>query len=167
MSLFQIDTGPNAPQPTPYNLALLTSSSLGLFGSRREQLSGQFLGGRSLDRPDPIRLPVHYAKSRTSPGLRLFQPVHHPHLAGHRRRGHEVLLRLLALPRTPVELAEAELAVATKGPCESWTTGASTASAAPSSGRRRSHRDPAGSCAHTRRSPSAAAACDRPCRRPA
>src|SRR6266508_2529632 len=49
-------------------------------------------------------------------GLRPFlfcslQPVRHAHLAVHRRRGGEVLLRLLALARAPVELAEAEVAV--------------------------------------------------------
>src|SRR5262249_62142932 len=43
--------------------------------------------------------------------LRLLQPVRHPHLAVHRRRGGEVLLRLLALARASVELAEAEVAV--------------------------------------------------------
>src|SRR5262245_17266786 len=48
-------------------------------------------------------------------GLRLLQPVRHPHLAVHRRRGGEVLLRLLTLARAPVELAEAEVAVGDKG----------------------------------------------------
>jgi hypothetical protein len=43
--------------------------------------------------------------------LRLLQPEGHAHLAVHRRRGGEVLLRLLALARAPVELAEAEVAV--------------------------------------------------------
>src|SRR5262249_2270739 len=43
--------------------------------------------------------------------LYLLQPVRHPHLAVHRRRGGEMLLRLLALARAPVELAEAEVAV--------------------------------------------------------
>src|SRR5262249_19390517 len=43
--------------------------------------------------------------------LRLLQPVRHPHLAVHRRRGGEILLRLLARTRAPVELAEAEVAV--------------------------------------------------------
>src|SRR5215470_16020835 len=47
--------------------------------------------------------------------LRLLQPVRHPHLAVHRRRGGEVLLRLLALARAPVELAEAEVAVGDEG----------------------------------------------------
>src|SRR5262245_4678823 len=39
--------------------------------------------------------------------FRLLQPDLHVHLAVHRRRGGEVLLRLLALARAPVELAEA------------------------------------------------------------
>jgi hypothetical protein len=39
------------------------------------------------------------------------QPARHPHLAVHRRRGGEVLLRLLALARASVELAKAEVAV--------------------------------------------------------
>jgi hypothetical protein len=43
--------------------------------------------------------------------LCLLQPVRHPHLAVHRRRGGEALLRLLALARAPVELAEAVVAV--------------------------------------------------------
>src|SRR5215510_9476147 len=47
--------------------------------------------------------------------LGLFQPVRHPHLAVHRRRGGEMLLRLLALARAPVELAEAEVAWAMRG----------------------------------------------------
>src|SRR4029453_12220470 len=47
--------------------------------------------------------------------LRCRQPVRHPHLAIHRRRGGEVLLRLRALARAPVELAEAEMAVGDEG----------------------------------------------------
>ena len=49
--------------------------------------------------------------SSFSADLRLLQPEPHVHLAVHRRRGGEVLLRLLALARAPVELAEAEVAV--------------------------------------------------------
>src|SRR5262249_40050818 len=45
------------------------------------------------------------------PPLRLLQPVRHPHLAVYRRGGGEMLLRLFALARAPVELAEAEVAV--------------------------------------------------------
>jgi hypothetical protein len=41
-------------------------------------------------------------------GLGMLQPVRHPHLAIHGRRGGEVLLRLLALAGAPVELAEAK-----------------------------------------------------------
>src|SRR5881296_3628103 len=47
--------------------------------------------------------------------LAMLQPVRHPHLAVHRRRDGEVLLRLLALVRVPVELAEAEVAVGHEG----------------------------------------------------
>src|SRR5438445_10693453 len=47
--------------------------------------------------------------------LCLVQPVRHAHLAVHRRRGGEVLLRLLALARPPGELAEAEVAVGDEG----------------------------------------------------
>src|SRR6266566_526280 len=43
--------------------------------------------------------------------LRLLQPEPHVYLAVHRRRGGEVLLRLLSLACAPVELAEAEVAV--------------------------------------------------------
>src|SRR5262249_49153352 len=43
------------------------------------------------------------------------QPVRHPHLAVHRCRGGEVLLRLLTLARALVELAEAEVAVGDEG----------------------------------------------------
>src|SRR5262245_2778061 len=51
-----------------------------------------------------------------SPELRhlrlcLLKPVPHPHLAVHRRRGGEMLLRRLALARAPKEPAEAEVAV--------------------------------------------------------
>src|SRR5262245_3268458 len=48
-------------------------------------------------------------------GLGLLEPVRHPHLAVHRRRGCEMLLRLLALARAPVEFAEAEVAVRDEG----------------------------------------------------
>jgi hypothetical protein len=47
--------------------------------------------------------------------LRLLQPVRHAHLAVHRRRNGEVFLGLLALVRTAVELAEAEVAVGDEG----------------------------------------------------
>src|SRR5437016_1113743 len=43
--------------------------------------------------------------------LRLLQPEPHVHLAVHRGCGGEVLLRLLALTRAPVELAEAGMTV--------------------------------------------------------
>src|SRR5215831_5916418 len=43
--------------------------------------------------------------------LRLLQPVRHPHLTVHRRRGGEVLARLLALARARAQLPEAEVAV--------------------------------------------------------
>src|SRR5262245_21063574 len=45
----------------------------------------------------------------------LSKPVRHPHLAIHRRRDGEVLLRLLALVRGHVELAEGEEAVGDEG----------------------------------------------------
>src|SRR5437867_1134071 len=44
-------------------------------------------------------------------GLRLLQPELHVHLAVHRHRGSEVLVSLLTLPDTPVERAEAKVAV--------------------------------------------------------
>src|SRR4029434_781406 len=47
--------------------------------------------------------------------LGLLQPVRHVDLALHRRRGGEMLLRLLALARAPVELAETEVAVGDEG----------------------------------------------------
>src|SRR5262245_48478225 len=43
--------------------------------------------------------------------VRLLKVEAHVHLAVHRRRGGEVLPRLLVLARAPVELAEAEVAV--------------------------------------------------------
>ena len=43
--------------------------------------------------------------------LRLLQPVRHPHLAVHRRRSGQMLLRLLAMARALVEFAEAEVAL--------------------------------------------------------
>src|SRR5262245_55713737 len=51
---------------------------------------------------------------------RLFQPVRHPHLAVHRRRGGEVLLCLLALARAPVQLAETEVTVRDEGTHAAW-----------------------------------------------
>src|SRR5262249_45229740 len=59
----------------------------------------------------------HWALSYRFPHLRLrlLQPVRHPHLAVHRRRGGEVLVCLLTLARAPVELAEAEVAVGDEG----------------------------------------------------
>ena len=45
----------------------------------------------------------------------LLQPIRHAHLAVHRRRRGEVLLRLLALAGAPIELAEAEVAVGDEG----------------------------------------------------
>src|SRR5262249_5932451 len=47
--------------------------------------------------------------------FRLFQPVRHPPLPVHRRRGCYMLLRLLARARALIELAEAEVAVGDKG----------------------------------------------------
>src|SRR5262249_19255045 len=47
--------------------------------------------------------------------LRFLQPVRHPHLAVHRRRGGEMLLRLLAIAGALVELAEAEVAMGDEG----------------------------------------------------
>src|SRR5215472_3379075 len=46
---------------------------------------------------------------------RAVQPVRHSHLAVHRRRYSEMLLRLLALARALVDLAEAEVAVGDEG----------------------------------------------------
>src|SRR5262245_37985947 len=46
----------------------------------------------------------------------LLQPEPHVHLAVHRRRGREVLARLVALARAPVELAEAGVTVSDEGP---------------------------------------------------
>src|SRR6266851_6318914 len=43
--------------------------------------------------------------------LRLLHPVRHPHLAVHRRRGGEMLTRVIPLVCSPVELAEADVAV--------------------------------------------------------
>src|SRR5260370_20508621 len=50
-------------------------------------------------------------------GVRLLQPEAHVHLAVHRRRRAEVVLRLLALAGGPLELAEAEVAVG-----DGWAT---------------------------------------------
>ena len=47
--------------------------------------------------------------------FRLLETVRHPHLTVHRRRGSEMLLRLLPVARAPAELAEAEVAVGDKG----------------------------------------------------
>src|SRR5262249_60701006 len=44
-------------------------------------------------------------------GLHLFQPVRHPHLAVHRRRGGKMLAGFLMPAGPPVEIAEAGVAV--------------------------------------------------------
>ena len=48
-------------------------------------------------------------------GLRLLQPVRHPHLAIHRRRRRKVLVRLLALSSSAIQLREAGVAVSHEG----------------------------------------------------
>src|SRR5258705_6108094 len=48
--------------------------------------------------------------------LRLLQPVRHVHLAVHRRRSGEMLARVIPLVCSPVELAEAEVAVGDERP---------------------------------------------------
>src|SRR6185503_14621164 len=53
---------------------------------------------------------------------RALQPVRHPHLAVHRRRGGEVLLRLFSLAGALVELAEAEVAVGDEGAHTEFTS---------------------------------------------
>src|SRR5262249_15827909 len=68
----------------------------------------------------PLQAPNRVAPTASAgvllhPRLRLLLPVRHPHLAVHRRRGGEMRLRLLALARAPVELAEAEVAVGDEG----------------------------------------------------
>src|SRR5262249_8369683 len=57
------------------------------------------------------------ARLLRQPQLRvcLLQPEPHAHLAVHRRGDGEVLVRVLALGRAPVELAEAEVAVSDEG----------------------------------------------------
>src|SRR6516165_3561779 len=50
--------------------------------------------------------------------LCLRQPVRHRHLAIHRRRSGQMLLRLLALARAPVELSQPSVAVGDEGPAE-------------------------------------------------
>src|SRR5262245_61805204 len=67
-------------------------------------------GGASDARPCDHREEPFLSGHVLSFRLRLLQPVRHPHLAVHRRRGGEVFLRLLALARAPIELAEAEVA---------------------------------------------------------
>src|SRR6266508_2222821 len=69
---------------------------------------------RSCLRTGPVSsLPGRHGPSPQLPRLRLrlLQPEPHVHLAVHRRRGGEVPLRLLALARSTVERAEAEMAV--------------------------------------------------------
>ena len=52
--------------------------------------------------------------------LRLAHPVRHAHLAIHRRRVRQVFSGLVALAGTPVELAEAEVAVGDEGAHAAW-----------------------------------------------
>src|SRR5262245_43274994 len=54
------------------------------------------------------RLPASCQRRR----LRLFQPEPHAHLPVHRRRNGEAFPRLLTLAHAPIELSEAEVAVA-------------------------------------------------------
>src|SRR5215475_13751665 len=58
----------------------------------------------------PVKLPWGLGEF-LQPRLRLLQEEPHVHHAVHRRRGGEVLMRLLALVRAAVEPAEAEVAV--------------------------------------------------------
>src|SRR5215469_2650964 len=60
--------------------------------------------------PPAVRLPWRLGEFLQL-GLRLREPEAHIHLAVHRRRGGEVLARLLALARASAELAKAEMAV--------------------------------------------------------
>src|SRR5262249_29799996 len=52
--------------------------------------------------------------------LRPLQVEPHVHVAVHRGCGSEMLLRLLALARAPIELAEAEVAVGDEGAHAAW-----------------------------------------------
>src|SRR5262245_62452897 len=63
----------------------------------------------------PPRWRARRESQRLQLRLRLLQVEAHVHLAIHRRRGGEVLLRLLALARAAVELAEPEVAVGDEG----------------------------------------------------
>jgi hypothetical protein len=64
-----------------------------------------------------LSVPAEVSASRRTRDVSfgLLQPVRHAHLAIHRRRGGEVFSGLFGLARTPVELAEAEVAVGDEG----------------------------------------------------
>src|SRR5258708_32723435 len=61
----------------------------------------------SCRRPGEGRTPISAARL----DLRLLQPKRHVHVVIHRGRGAEMVARLVAFARAPVELAEAEMAV--------------------------------------------------------
>src|SRR5215470_4509823 len=68
--------------------------------------------GAASTAPRPVTKARRFTRaSRLHLRLCLLQPVRHPHLAVHRRRGREMLLCVMPLPRPPVEPAEAEVAV--------------------------------------------------------
>src|SRR5262249_48344204 len=91
--------------------------------------SRSFPSRRDRERERRIRTSFRYSHLH----LGLLQPVRHPHLAVHRRRGGVVLVRLLALARAPVELAAAEMAVGDKGAHADFTSGLRTTRPATSS----------------------------------
>src|SRR2546422_8502765 len=62
-----------------------------------------------------VRLVPSPSHQRPHLRLGLLQPEPHVHLAVHRRRGGQMLLRLLALAGAPEELGEAEVAVGDEG----------------------------------------------------
>src|SRR5262249_43320498 len=69
-------------------------------------------GGGALRRPPAERGPPSHQLPQLRP--RRLKPEWHVHLAVHRRRGGEVLARLLALARARAQLPEAEVAVGDK-----------------------------------------------------
>src|SRR5215471_19882258 len=68
-----------------------------------------------LPQPRPTVCDAESALYVRSLRLRLLQPVRHSHLAIHRPRGGQVLVRLVALAHTSVELAKTEVAVGDEG----------------------------------------------------
>jgi hypothetical protein len=103
---------------TTSSVLSITSTMAGASTTRRcrfDERQGAGAGATLAQALAEVEARSRSAYTRLGLLLGLLHPVRHPHLAVHRRRYAEVLLRQLAFARAPVELAEAEVAVGYSG----------------------------------------------------